>query len=64
MICSQLIPYYAYYQAASKEMWGDHSPTEEQIQTLAAAFGAEWKFAVEEILRHWEDPPVGGAPAR
>jgi hypothetical protein len=56
---SQLIPYYAYYQAASAEMWGGHTPTKVQIQALANAFAREWERAVAEMLRHWEEAPVG-----
>lgn len=40
-------------------MWGGHTPTKEQIQALATAFTREWDYAVNEMLRHWEDPPVG-----
>jgi hypothetical protein len=56
---SQLIPYYAHYQARAPEMWAGHTPTKEQVQALANAFTREWEAAVSEMLRHWEDPPVG-----
>jgi hypothetical protein len=40
-------------------MWGDLIPTQEAIQTLANAFMAEWNWALNQLLRHWERPPVG-----
>jgi hypothetical protein len=40
-------------------MWGGHKPTKEQVQQLANAFKREWENAVSEMLRHWEEEPVG-----
>jgi len=39
-------------------MWGNQSPTAEGIQRLRDAFVAEWKYAVDQMLRHWERPPI------
>jgi len=55
---SNLIPYYAHYQASLPAMWGNQSPTAEGIQQLRDAFIAEWKYAVDQMLRHWERPPI------
>ena len=55
---SQLVQYYARYQASQPTMWGGHKPSSEQITQLAAAFVAEWNYAVAQMLRHWEQPPV------
>ena len=55
---SQLVPYYARYQASQPTMWGGHTPSSEQITQLTAAFVAEWNYAVGQMLRHWAQPPV------
>jgi len=55
----QLIPYYAAHQASQPEMWGNHAPTRQSIQQLAGAFSNEWTWAVDEMLRNWEQSPVG-----
>lgn len=57
---SQLIPYYAHYQASMPAMWGNQTPTTDGIQRLRDAFIAEWKNAVDQMLRHWERPPIRG----
>lgn len=54
---SQLIPYYARYQASQPTMWGGHTPPSEQIAQLTNAFVAEWSEALRQMLRHWEQPP-------
>src|ERR1700753_2834125 len=54
---SNLIPYYATYQAAMPTMWGGRTPTSEGAKQLANAFTTEWTWAVEQMLRHWEEPP-------
>ncbi|KAF1811398.1 hypothetical protein P152DRAFT_419529 [Eremomyces bilateralis CBS 781.70] len=56
----QLIPYYAQNQAAQPAMWGNYTPTADSIQQLADAFIAEWNYALEETLRHWEESPLAG----
>lgn len=55
---SQLIPYYARYQASQSTMWGGHTPTTEQIDELTNAFVAEWTYAIGQMLRHWDQPPA------
>ncbi|KAF2201344.1 hypothetical protein GQ43DRAFT_39458 [Delitschia confertaspora ATCC 74209] len=54
----QLIPHYANYQAALPTMWGGSVPTAEGVTRLSAAFVAEWNWAVDNMLRHWEQPPT------
>jgi hypothetical protein len=56
---SNLIPHYAHQQAAMPAMWGNVLPSPEGIQALSAAFVSEWTYALEQMLRHWETPPVG-----
>ena len=58
MCLSQLIPYYARYQASLPAMWAGHSPSTEQISQLTDAFVAEWNWAVAQMLRHWAQPPA------
>jgi hypothetical protein len=58
-INSRLIPYYAIHQASQPEMWGDMAPTQHSIQQLANAFTQEWTWAVGEMLRHWDESPIG-----
>jgi len=58
--CSALIPSYAQYQASLPAMWGNQIPTSHGVQQLANAFVVEWNWAVDQMLRHWERPPVGG----
>jgi hypothetical protein len=55
---SQLIPYYAQYQASQPTMWGGHTPSAEQISQLTNAFVAEWTNALGQMLRHWDQPPT------
>jgi len=55
---SQLIPYYARYQAEQPTMWGGHAPSSEQVEQLTSAFVAEWNYAIGQMLRHWEQPPT------
>jgi hypothetical protein len=55
---SQLIPYYARYQASQPTMWGGHTPSADQITQLTTAFVAEWDYALGQMLRHWEQPPT------
>jgi hypothetical protein len=47
------------HQASQREMWGTMAPTQHSIQQLASAFHHEWSYAVTEMLRHWDDAPVG-----
>ncbi|KAF2098142.1 hypothetical protein NA57DRAFT_76936 [Rhizodiscina lignyota] len=52
-----LIPYYAGYQASMPAMWGGRNPTTEGQKQLANAFTTEWTWAIDQMLRHWEEPP-------
>lgn len=58
IILSQLIPYYARYQASQPTMWGGHAPSSEQTEQLTTAFVAEWNYAIGQMLRHWDQPPT------
>ncbi len=51
--------HYSAHQARQAEMWGGHAPTEGEVVRLAGAFAKDWGEAVDEMLRHWERPPVG-----
>ncbi|KAF2712120.1 hypothetical protein K504DRAFT_521419 [Pleomassaria siparia CBS 279.74] len=53
----QLIPYYAQHQAAQPAMWGGLTPSPEGAKQLADAFIAEWNWALDQMLRHWDQPP-------
>ncbi|KAI5456454.1 hypothetical protein BGZ63DRAFT_429103 [Mariannaea sp. PMI_226] len=53
----ELIPFYAVIEASKKEMWGDVTPSEEQIQQLTGCFEREWLDAVNRMLRLWKTPP-------
>jgi len=41
-------------------MWGGQTPSAESVQQLRDAFIAEWNYAVDQMLRHWERPPIRG----
>lgn len=58
MVCSGLIPYHAQYQASQAATWGGMTPSAEQVAGLTDAFVREWKGAVEQLLRYWEEPPT------
>ncbi|KAF4470611.1 hypothetical protein FALBO_2477 [Fusarium albosuccineum] len=53
-----LVPYYAALEAAKQEMWGETTPTQEDIDQLAMCFEMEWRTAVDTMLRHWSSPPT------
>jgi len=38
-------------------MWGKKRATPEGVARLTQAFVAEWTYAVEQMLRHWDEPP-------
>jgi hypothetical protein len=40
-------------------MWGNQIPTAHGVAQLANAFVLEWNWAIDQMLRHWERPPVG-----
>lgn len=58
MACSGLINYYAQYQASQASTWGGRTPTAEQVSQLTDAMAADWKWALDQMLRHWEEPPM------
>jgi hypothetical protein len=57
-IHSQLIPYFAQHQASQPATWGSITPTTEQVAQLANAFTAEWTWAIDQMMRHWDQPPA------
>ncbi|PGH34156.1 hypothetical protein GX50_03025 [[Emmonsia] crescens] len=54
----QLIPKHARDIAANPAMWGGRPPTTTEIEQLSDACTAEWTMAAEQMLRHWEHPPI------
>jgi hypothetical protein len=54
----QLIAYYAQYQAAQPAIWGGTTPTENQVKGFCDELQREWKGAVRQMLRYWEEPPT------
>jgi hypothetical protein len=38
-------------------MWGGRTPSQEGAKQLATAFTTEWTWAIDQMLRHWEEPP-------
>lgn len=54
----QLIPYYARYQASQPAMWGNQTPSADGVTKLTSAFVNEWNYAVTQMLRYWDRPPV------
>ncbi|KAM5349067.1 hypothetical protein ACJ41O_008890 [Fusarium nematophilum] len=53
-----LVPLYAAIEAARQEMWGETTPTQDDIEKLALCFELEWRTAVDTMLRHWPTPPT------
>ena len=58
MVCSGLIAYYAQYEASQASTWGGRTPTAEQVSQLTDVMVADWKWALDQMLRHWEEPPM------
>ena len=54
----QLIAYYAQYQAAQPATWGGRTPSEDQVKEFSDKLQREWKGAVRQMLRYWEEPPT------
>ncbi|KAF2629635.1 hypothetical protein BU25DRAFT_456712 [Macroventuria anomochaeta] len=54
----KLIGYYAQYQASQPATWGGHKPTDEHVKQLTGVLVREWKGALEQMLRYWEEPPT------
>jgi len=55
---SQLIPYYAHYQASLPAMWGGRPPNAQGVEQLKNAFVNEWNWAINQMLSHWEQAPT------
>jgi len=55
---SQMIDSYATAEAARPEMWGGRIPEADEAQQLAACLAWEWNEALDQMLRHWENPPT------
>ncbi|KAG9245530.1 hypothetical protein BJ878DRAFT_533844 [Calycina marina] len=53
-----LIEGYAVTEAKKPEMWGGRVPQPEETKQLADCFAWEWNEALEQMLRHWETPPM------
>lgn len=53
----QLVPYYAHMQASQPAMWGNRIPSAEGVAQLSSAFVSEWNWALNQMLRHWDQPP-------
>ncbi|KAK0928995.1 hypothetical protein LTR91_006240 [Friedmanniomyces endolithicus] len=54
----RLIPAFARAQAVRPEMWGGTVPAAQLVTQLAEAFVEEWKAALAQLLRFWEEAPV------
>ncbi|KLJ05873.1 hypothetical protein EMPG_10698 [Blastomyces silverae] len=54
----QLIPKHARDIAANPVMWGGRAPTLTEVEQLSDACTAEWTMAAQQMLRHWERPPI------
>jgi hypothetical protein len=54
----QLVAYYAQYQAAQPASWGGRTPKEEQAKDFSDKLQREWKGALRQMLRYWEEPPT------
>ncbi|TVY31029.1 hypothetical protein LHYA1_G000263 [Lachnellula hyalina] len=54
----QMIDSYATLESAKPEMWGGRIPEAEEAQQLADCLAWEWHEALEQMLRHWENPPT------
>lgn len=53
-----LIVFYASLEAARPEMWGDMTPSADDLRQLATCFEREWVRAVDRMLQHWMTPPA------
>ena len=53
-----MIDSYATLESAKPEMWGGRIPEAEEAQQLADCLAWEWHEALEQMLRHWENPPT------
>lgn len=52
-----MIDAYATGEAAKPEMWGGRIPDADEAQQLAACLAWEWNEALDQMLRHWDEPP-------
>ncbi len=53
-----LVATYATWEAAKPEMWGDETPTSDQLVQLATCFETSWMTAIVTMLRHWSISPT------
>lgn len=53
-----LVGVYATADASKAEMWGSKTPTQAEVNQLAACFEYEWTTAIEIMLRHWTFSPT------
>ena len=53
-----MIDFHSTAEAAKPEMWGGRVPEADEVQQLAACLAWEWNEALEQMLRHWENPPT------
>ncbi|TVY48086.1 hypothetical protein LOCC1_G002050 [Lachnellula occidentalis] len=53
-----MIDFYAATESAKPEMWGGRMPEAEEAQQLAECLAWEWHGALDQMLRHWENPPT------
>ncbi|EGE85483.2 hypothetical protein BDDG_08428 [Blastomyces dermatitidis ATCC 18188] len=54
----QLIPKHARDIAANPVMWGGRAPALTEAEQLSDACTAEWTMVAQQMLRHWERPPI------
>ncbi|EGC49832.1 conserved hypothetical protein [Histoplasma capsulatum var. duboisii H88] len=54
----QLIPKHARDIAINPAMWGGKTPSLTDIEQLSDACTVEWTKAAQQMLRHWEHPPI------
>lgn len=39
-------------------MWGNKTPSADGVTQLTSAFVNEWQYAISQMLRYWDRPPV------
>jgi hypothetical protein len=53
-----LVAAYAAMEAMKPDMWGNKSPSAQDVAQLATCFETEWMNAVDRMLRHWTREPT------
>ena len=53
-----MIEAYATSEAAKPEMWGGRIPDANEARQLADCFAWEWSEALDQMLRHSDNPPT------